>query len=416
MEEKQSWDWSTQLKEIPVKEWESRFNWVEDPCITPDGESVAAIVNVDEMAFGICVNGELWEGEHEKAWSLKAMPDGRLAVCACQDEEWSLVVDGTPWSNQFDFIWDLKASPDGSIGLAFQRDMEYGMAVEDQPWEENFEQITQMVLGRGGKTAAVVQVDSMAAADVDAFSKGLFSVAVNGEALEERFLNIWDLCFDQDGQSIAWAARFDREKYGIAVDGKPWDGRYQAVWRPMFCNGDGGSKSVVAPVRTGGKWYLYKDNQPLWASGYENIWRLAGNAANTDIAAVVATTFGRWSVARNDRPWTLSWDTMVRDIYFSGDGSSLAAVFKNNGVWGVAQDDKAWQLSCDKVFTPDMTADGSVVAVSYEKDGRFFTAVNDKVVTGPYEYMADPVVSPEGDKVLVKGIEDGIYKRRIIAL
>ncbi len=34
MEEKLSWDWSTQLKEIPVKEWASRFNWVEDPCIT----------------------------------------------------------------------------------------------------------------------------------------------------------------------------------------------------------------------------------------------------------------------------------------------------------------------------------------------------------------------------------------------
>ena len=55
MEEKQSLDWNTDLKEIPVKEWETRFNWVEEPCISPDGEQIASVVNVDDMVFGICV-------------------------------------------------------------------------------------------------------------------------------------------------------------------------------------------------------------------------------------------------------------------------------------------------------------------------------------------------------------------------
>lgn len=415
MEEKQSWDWSTQLKEIPLKEWDSRFNWVEEPCITPDGESVAAIVNLDEMAFGICVNSQLWEGEHEKAWSLKALPDGRLAACVCQDEEWSLVVDGQPWSNQFDFIWDLRCTADGRhIGVAFQRDMEYGMAVDDQPWEENFEQMTQMTLGSSGNSAAVVQVESMAAADVDAFAKGLFSVAVNGRPGEERYLNVWDVCFDAQGASLAWAVRFDRENYGIAVDGTAWDNRFQAVWRPLFLNG--ADRRVAAPVRKGGQWFLYQDNQQLWSGSYNNIWHLAASPANGDIAAVVAKAFGKWSVALNDRPWNLAWDTMVKDIYFSKDGTSLAAVFKDKGHWGLAKDDQAWQLSCDKIFIPDMSADGSVVAVAYEKEGRYYTAVNDRVMTGPYEYMADPVISPDGDRVLVKGVEDGIYKRRIIVL
>jgi len=413
MEEKESWDWSTQLKEIPVKEWETRFNWVEEPCITPNGESVASVVNVDEMAFGICVNGELWEGEHEKAWSLKALPDNRFTACVCQDEEWSLLVDGTPWSNQFDFIWDLRTTPGGHIGVAFQRDMEYGMAVDDQPWEEKFENITGMTMGETGQSAAVVQVDSMAAADVDAFAKGLFSVAVNGVAGKERFLNIWDLAFDPAGDSLAFGVRLDREKYGIAVNGSAWGTEFQSVWRPMFCDG---GKSVAAPVRTGGKWYLYKDGLPFWTSGYENIWRLASHPDNGQIAAVEAKAFGQWTIAGDDAPWSLAWDTLVRDVYFSGNGASLVAVFKDKGFWGLAQDDKAWKLSCDKIFTPDLSQDGSMVAVSFEKQGQYFAAVNDRVVTGPYDVMADPVLSPQGDKLLVKGIENGIYKRQIVAL
>ena len=54
MDNKESWDWSTDLKEIPFKAWGTRYNWVEEPCISPDGERIAGIVNVDEMAFGIC--------------------------------------------------------------------------------------------------------------------------------------------------------------------------------------------------------------------------------------------------------------------------------------------------------------------------------------------------------------------------
>ncbi len=414
MEEKQSWDWNTQLKEIPVKEWETRFNWVEDPCISPDGESVASIVNVGEMAFSICVNSELWEGEHEKAWSLKALPDNRFAACVCQDEEWSLMVDGKAWSNLFDFIWDLRTTPDaGHIGVAFQRDGKYGMAVNDQPWEENFENINGMTMGGQGTSAGVVQVASVAAADVDAFAKGIFCVAVDGIPGKERFLNIWDLAFDKTCKSFACGVRLDRETYGVAVNGSVWDTRFQSVWGPIFCDH---GKSVAAPVRFGGKWYLYKDGERFWKADWENIWRLAADPVNGEVAAIVAKAFGQWTIAQNDSPWSLTWDNLVRDLYFSGDGNSLVAVFKDKGFWGLAKDDVAWKLSCDKIFTPDISLDGSLVAVSFEKQGRYFAAVNDRVITGPYEYMANPVISPDGDKLLVKGIENGIYKRRIVAL
>lgn len=31
MNEKTSWDWETELKEIPFDEWKTRFNWVQAP-------------------------------------------------------------------------------------------------------------------------------------------------------------------------------------------------------------------------------------------------------------------------------------------------------------------------------------------------------------------------------------------------
>ncbi|MCG8632497.1 MAG: Tmc redox complex protein TmcD, partial [Desulfobacterales bacterium] len=341
MEEKQSWDWSTQLKEIPLKEWESRFNWVEDICISRDGESIAGIVNLDEMAFGICENGELWEGEHEKAWSLKALPDNRFAACVCVDEEWGLMVDGKAWENRFDFIWHLCATPDGAhVGLAFQNDMEYGMAVDDSLWESTYENMTGMVLGQQGRTAAVVQAEPMAAADVAAFSQGLFTVAVDGRISGERYLNAWDIAFDATGEHQAWAVRLDREQYSIAVNDTVWDNRFQAVWAPVFCDRE---KSVAAPVRNGGKWQLYKNDALFWTGKYENIWRLLANPANVGLAAVVAPAFGRWGVAENDIVWPVTWDTMVRDIYYSEDGNVLLAVFKDRGYWGLAKDGKPWQ-------------------------------------------------------------------------
>ncbi len=414
MEEKQSWDWSTQLKEIPIKEWESRFNWVEDICYSQDGESVAGIVNLGDMSFGICENGELWEGEHEKAWSLKALPDNRFAAFVCEDELWGLMVDGQSWDNRFDFIWHLCATPDGSrIGLAFQKDMEYGMAVDDSLWESTYNNITGMVLGDRGNTAAVVQAEPMAAADVGAFAKGLFTVAVDGQIGKERYLNTWDIAFDETCEQQAWAVRLDREQYTVAMNDRIWDSRFQAVWGPAFCDK---GKSVAAPVRHQGKWRLYKNDALFWAGKYENIWRLLPNHTNGDIAAIVAPAFGRWGVAENDMVWPITWDTMVRDLYYSEDGRSLVAIFKDKGYWGLAKDSTPWQLSCDKIFTPRMSRDGGVVAVSFEKDGQYYTAVNDRVITGPYEAMADPVVSPDGDKVLVKGIENGMYKRKIVVL
>jgi len=76
MAEEQSWDWDTGEKRIPFGEWKENFRWVEEPYVSPDGEKIAAIVNIDEGQFSVCVNGETWEAVFDKIWHLRFTPSG----------------------------------------------------------------------------------------------------------------------------------------------------------------------------------------------------------------------------------------------------------------------------------------------------------------------------------------------------
>ena len=413
MEEKQSWDWNTSLKEIPVGEWKTRFNWVEEFNISPDGENIASIVNVDEAVFKICVNGEVGELEYEKIWNLKSLPNNGFSAFVCADEEWTLLVNGREWSSKFDFIWDFHITPDGKhLGLAFQKEEEYGMVINDLAWDHKYTNITGMTLSNTGTSAAVVQVTPMKAADVDGFKKGLYSIALNGSALNRTFLNIWDLGFDSTGENLAAGIRLDREAYTIAVNDTIWDRKFQGVWKPQFSH----SGSVLAPVREAGFWRLFKDGEPLWEKGYDQLWKVTLSPANDEVAAIVATSFGKWDVAVNDRAWNMSCDTMISDIVYSDNGSCLVAVLKNKGHWDLAVNKSPWNLSADKVFPPIVSSDGSLVAVVLEKQGKYHLALNNKIIAKDFDFMTTPVFSPDQSKILIKGIEKEIYKRRVISI
>ena len=80
MIDRSNWDWETKEKAVPIDPWKENFSWVEEPYASPDGEQVAAIVNIDEGEFNVCVNGETWENPFEKIWYLRYAPDGRLTA------------------------------------------------------------------------------------------------------------------------------------------------------------------------------------------------------------------------------------------------------------------------------------------------------------------------------------------------
>ncbi len=320
-------------------------------------------------------------------------------------------MDGQEWSQWCDFIWQMMVSPDGqTLGAAFQSESEYGVIVNDTPWEQRYENLTGAVIAADGSSAAVVQVASMPGADVDAFKQGVFSVACNGIPRERRFLNIWDISLDATGKQIGYAVRTNRETYGIVQDDILWENRFESAWKPEFMD----PQTLLAPVRIKGKWELYKNDRPFWKNRYDQLWQLTLSPGGRDVAAIVSTPFGRWSVAVNDSVWPVSWDTMIADIHFSGNGTTLAAVYKHNGVWDLAVDQRPWHMEADMVFVPSLSPDGRVVAVVIQKQGQYQLMVNNRVAASGFSFMADPVISPDGSKVLLKGIENGVYNRRII--
>lgn len=418
LNDKSTWDWQTPEKQILVKEWEEEFNWVQEPCVSPDGESIAAIVNVDEAAFSVCNNGETWEETFEKAWSLKFGPDGRLAALTANDEEWTVCVDGECWEGRFDYAWDLKFSPDGSfISAAIQQDSEYGMSVNDTIWETLYKNISGTLLGPLGNSAAVVQVDHMDQADIEAFAAGLFCVAVNGELQSERYVNIESICFDSTEEKTAFSIRKNRLEYSIASNSGPWKSNFQFAWEPRFINH---GASVIAPVRQNGKWHLFKDDSDFWNRPFEQLWKPTVHDITGKIAAVVSETFGKWGICENNTLLNFQCNTMISELFYSGNGEVLVALFKDNDAWDIAVIRNAkvtpWGLKADKLWAPVISADTKIAATRMEKNNRYYLVVNGKVYQNDFDMMFEPAISPNSDKILLKAIKNGIYYRQTLSL
>ena len=51
-----------------------------------------------------------------------------------------------------------------------------------------------------------------------------------------------------------------------------------------------------------------------------------------------------------------------------------------------------------------------------ERNGKYSIAVNDRLWDQECDAVWDPVFSPQGDKVLLKTLQKGIYIRRVISV
>ena len=159
----QSWDWDIGHKEIDISDWSQRFEWVEELYASPDGESVAAIVHVDE-AFNVCINGTLWsEAPADKIWHLRFTPDNRPYALISDGGQWTVAISGETWSEGYDYAWNPMASADGThLAVAVQQAGRYAMAVDGKAWESDFSDIGYFALSPSGRsTAAAVQVRSV---------------------------------------------------------------------------------------------------------------------------------------------------------------------------------------------------------------------------------------------------------------
>lgn len=398
--------------QVPVKDWTQDYHWVEDFQVSPDGKKIAAIVNLDEAEFSVCVNGERWDERFEKAWSLKFASDSSCMALVSRDEEWTICKDDRPWETWFDFIWNLGVSDNGRyISAAVQNDMAYGLVVNDEAWPTFFNAINAPVLTNTGCGAAVVQMDHMDQADIDGFSRGLFAAAVNGRVQTDRFMNIWDLTFNEQGSRMAYTVRKDRTRYTVGVDRQLWSTDFQFAWNPVFVeNGD----AVIASVRQAGEWKLFKNDKPLWHTGFGQLWKLT--PFEEKIAAVVSDRFGLWTVCENETPWDIRCNTMISDLIYSGDGRDLYAVCKHNGCWDIAVNGTPWGIRTQRLWPPVISPDSRFAVARAVKNGSHHLFINGNRLSRSFDQLFDPVFSSDGTGLVVKSIKNGIYSRQVIDL
>lgn len=413
----QGWDWEkgkrTVIPSIAPKE---AYFWQEEPCVSPDGETFAAIVRLEDKSFTARVNDKEWEESFEKIWLPRFAPDGRLTCLVMSDDEWTLAVDGSPWEERFSFIWGTMFGSGGQIYAAIQQDMTYGMARDGEPWEELFENANEFSLRPDGKkSAAVVQVHSLKQADLEGFRSGIFSLAIDGgRAWDTSFMNLWSPVFDvRGGERVACQARLNAFEYTVVVNGEPWPTTYNCVWAPAF---DPATGALAVPVRVSGRWGMCIDAALQWAPRYYQCWEQQWSADGKRLWAIVAPEFGKFTVACNDQPWGETFP-VVTELTLSPNGMNAAALAcHSNTDYRVVVDGKAWQGAWDMAWKPVFSPDGAHVAALVRNGENYTYLVNNTPVGEVFTRAWEPVFSPNSGNVLLRGIQNNALVRMVLPI
>lgn len=411
------WDWEkgkrTVLSSVAPKDGHL---WQEEAYVSPDGETFAAVVRLEDESFSLRVNDGQWEEAFEKAWLPRFAPDGRLTALVMQDDEWTLAVDGEPWEERFAFIWGTMFGGGGQIVAAVQQDMAYGLCVDGAPWENLFENANEFALRPDGKkSAAVVQVKSLKQADLEGFRSGIFSLAVDGEVWDASFMNLWTPVFDErGGERVACQARLNAFEYTIVVNGEPWSATYNCVWAPAF---DPATGALAAPVRQGGRWGMAVDGAIHWQPSYHQCWQQQWSRDGKRLWAVVAPEYGKFTVACNDKPWGQTFP-VISDLTLSPDGARAAALASHiNADYRVVVDGAPWQGLWDMAWQPAFSPDSAhVAALMRNAGGKYTYLVDNKPVGESFTQAWSPIFSPDSSAVLLRGIQENALVRIVLPL
>ena len=416
----EKWDWESKEKVVAdTSKWKEQYEDVWEPYISPDGEKIASIVKVGEGEFNIAVNKETWgEEPFEKIWYSRFSPDGRLTAFITKDQEWTMAVDGKTWEEMYEYIWDTKFSADGKvIAATTKQDGVYGITVNEKTWECPIElkSIASYVISQDGKiSAAIAQTVAVAEADVNAFTKGTWSVVVNGKPWKDNFVDVYGLTISNDGQRFAAEYRNSICEYGIVVDENPWNEKFACTWEPVFHPTN--SDEITTPVRQAGQWFLATNGRIVWDRGFYSLLYQTYSPDGNNIAAAVAPQFAKWTIAVNGQPWSKTFNECLLQPCFSPDSRKIVVIAKDSGNWFLVADGTVLGEGYDNIWPPVFSPNGDMIICKVEKNGKYYIAVNGVIRGNGYEALWNPVVSPDGTKVMICGVEAGKYYRRIVPM
>jgi hypothetical protein len=146
------------------------------------------------------------------------------------------------------------------------------------------------------------------------------------------------------------------------------------------------------------------------------LWQTRASADGRHLAATVAPSFGRWTIAVDDRVWPVDFGEYVGEPVFSPDGEHVAAIVRDEGRFSIAVDGRPWQHSFETVWDPVFSPDGRTVIAKVRTADGYTLAVNGRPWSRRLELVWDPVFNPDGKRVLVRCVEGGHLLRQVLPL
>ncbi|WP_353684303.1 hypothetical protein V4D30_00540 [Thermodesulfovibrio sp. 3907-1M] len=409
-----NWDWETKEKLVcDVSEYNDKFCLVHEFIVSPDGEKIAAVVEIEDKRVTPCINGKTWDDTFERVCFLRLITDGSVACLVLKNYEWTMAKDEVLLDETFDYAWNLQFSKDAScVAFNVKKGDSYGVCVNGKVWDNLFFDARDLFIAPdGSKTACYVRTKNPQLLDIFSFKEGVWTVAVNGIAWDKNFISVYGLTFSSQGRAAA-TARLSQQEFTVAVDGNLWNEIFPNAWEPVFVN----ESDICVPVKTEKGWSLVLNGKPLWNKYFVQLWHQTVSPDGKKIAAVVSPEFGKWTVAVDGVAWTRTFSQAVLPPQFSPDGKKVASVVRENNLWTVAVDGVAWNEGFERVWTPQFSPDGSHIVAKAERQGVFFIVLDGKIGKDVFDMLWEPVFSPDGEKILVRCIKNGKYYRKILSI
>ncbi len=405
-------DWQRGKKIVAnVREWKEKFHQVYEPIPSPDGEKIAAVVEVDKGQCSVCINNKTWEQTFERISFPSFSTSGSFICLVLQNYEWTLAEEGKTLEETFDYAWNLKCHPkNNSIAFNIKKGDLYGVCLNGKAWDNLFFDARETFISPNGKTSAsYVRVKNPPLLDIFSFKEGVWTLAVNGEAWPMSFLSVYGCTFSE-GDKVAATVRLGQQEFSVVTDGKIWGETFLNAWEGVFVD----DSTFAVPAKTEKGWSLIVNGKPEWKT-FTQLWH-PQVGPDKRIAAVVCTEFGKWTVAVNGEPWKITFSQAVLPPFFSANGKHIAALVREKDKWTVAIDGKAWEKGFERIWSPQFNPEGNHVIAKVEIANEYYLAIDGRIRAEKYERMWEPIFSPDGKKILLRYVKEGHYIREVLTL
>jgi hypothetical protein len=301
-------------------------------------------------------------------------------------------------------VHELVASPDGACVAAPVENEGGGLGVWSSrgAWDGEFEKVLGLRYLPDGRLVALVRIDDE------------WTVAVDGAPWDERFEFAWNLKVSADGQHVGAQVKRDGQ-YRVAVEGKPWEQGFLSL-RDYCLSPDGQRAAATVQIHKldeadiwtfmEGTWSVAVDGE-AWPQRFINTYAPTFSADGAHVAAEVRLDPCTYSTAVDGKAWDARYGCVWEPRYV---GERVLTPARQAGAWSLVRDGQPlWKGAYVQLWQTTPSPDGrrvaAVVATGY---GRWTLAVDDQPWAQTFgDLVLAPQFSPDGRRLAAVFRDEG---------